>query len=66
MLTCSCVGRAPHIDQLVAYGVGARVPSLTRLKKAGAACLEFGGRTLAGARLMWLFEPKVLRRLGAG
>lgn len=58
-------GHAPHVDALIAHVLGAPAP-VTAIKKAGAACLELAPPTLAGprGRLVWLLEPRALRRLG--
>ncbi len=58
-----CAGHAPHLDEMIAHAVGVRA-SFTALKKAGAACLEFGSSAPARAALLWLIPPKVLRELG--
>lgn len=55
-----CAGHAPHLDLALAHAVGAP-RELTALKKAGAACLDVDER-----RLIWLVEPKQLRRLRNG
>ena len=60
------VGHAPQLDLALAYGVGASDAYLTRLKKAGAACVEWPGPRHEEGRLVWLMPPKVLRRLGGG
>lgn len=57
-------GHAPHLDALVAHALGAP-GHVTALKKAGAACLDLtptGGPSPRG-RLLWLLEPRALRRL---
>ena len=61
-----CVGHAPQLDLALAYGVGAPDAYLIRLKKAGAACVEWPGARHGEGRLVWLMPPKVLRRLGGG
>lgn len=56
-------GHAPHLDALLAHVLGA--PDLvTTLRKAGAACLELGPGPGPRGRLVWLLEPRALRRLG--
>lgn len=60
--TVVAVGHAPLLDELVAAALGAPCPSLTRLKKAGAACVVDPG--LASAQLAWHLPPRVLRTLG--
>ena len=58
-----CTGHAPHLDEMIAQAVGVRV-AFTGLKKAGAACLEFGSAAASRGVLLWLMPPKVLRQLG--
>ena len=56
-----CVGHAPNLDLVLAAAIGSEAP-VTALRKAGAAAIEIvRGR----GRLVWLLEPKALRRLGA-
>lgn len=58
-------GHAPHLDALLAHVLGAPA-HVTTLKKAGAACLDLTptpGPSPRG-RLLWLLEPRALRRLG--
>lgn len=55
-----CTGHAPNLDLLVAMAT-TRGETYTVLKKAGAACVEIAS---GGGRLVWLMEPKTLRRLG--
>ncbi len=64
---CGCeslllAGHAPNLDGVVAAALGWPRP-LTRLKKAGAACLEIEDG--APSRLAWLLPPKVLRRIAS-
>ncbi len=54
-------GHAPSLDRVVAAAVGAPRP-LTHLKKAGVACLELEP---GGGRLVWLHEPRALRRIAS-
>lgn len=67
-LDVDCVlaaGHAPHLDVLLAHVLGAPGP-VTALKKAGAACLELTTAPAGPApraRLLWLLEPRVLRRM---
>jgi phosphohistidine phosphatase len=56
------VGHAPHLDLLVAHLLDASEP-VTRLKKAGAAVLEWKF-TSDRAKLLAVYEPKALRALG--
>jgi phosphohistidine phosphatase len=57
-----CFGHVPHLDQFIAYVVGARAV-FTALKKAGIACLELESATAAKGTLVWLLPPKVLRSI---
>lgn len=61
--TLVCVGHAPHLDELIAASIGVRGGTITRLKKAGAACVEFDEGATVG-RLQWVATPRLLRRLG--
>lgn len=58
-----CFGHAPQLDQVIAHALGTR-GVVTELKKAGVACLEVESFTPPRARLLWMFPPKVLRKLG--
>ena len=60
-----CAGHAPHLDEALAFGLGLEDASFTRLKKAGAACLQWSG-TGGRGQLLWLMTPRALRRLGKG
>lgn len=62
--TVLACGHAPHLDELVAWLVGAPRP-VTRLKKAGLAVVELASMSRAGGELAALYTPKVLRRLGS-
>lgn len=55
-----CTGHAPNLDLLVATAT-TRGETFTALKKAGAACVEIAR---GGGRLVWVMEPRILRRLG--
>jgi phosphohistidine phosphatase SixA len=57
------VGHAPHIDLFLASLLGIERNILTAMKKAGAALLELDGPEALPARLVWLMEPRALRRL---
>jgi phosphohistidine phosphatase SixA len=57
------VGHAPHIDLFLAALLGVEGDVLTAMKKAGAALLELDGPEALPARLVWLMEPRALRRL---
>lgn len=56
-----CFGHAPHLDELVAAGVGAK-RSITSLKKAGVALLELKRISPPSGQLLWLVTPKLIRR----
>lgn len=58
------VGHAPSVDFIIARAVGATEP-FTDLKKAGAACLDFSTGVEGLARLVWVAEPGLLRKLRA-
>ena len=58
------VGHAPHLDLLLAELVGIRGSGGSRLKKAGAACIEFTPAMPGAASLEWMLPPRVLRELG--
>lgn len=57
------VGHLPHLDLLVATALGIRRP-VTSLKKAGAAAVEWSPGPAPSGTLLWLIEPRQLRRLG--
>ena len=59
-----CVGHAPSLDLFAAYLVGAAAP-VTRLKKAGCACLDAPELGPGRGALVALYPPDTLRRLGA-
>ena len=59
--TVFCFGHAPHLDELVAAGVGAKHP-VTSMKKAGVALLELKRISPPSGILVWLVTPKVVRR----
>lgn len=56
-----CFGHAPHVDGLIAAGVGVKHP-ITAMKKAGVALLELKRLSPPSAQLLWLVTPKLLRR----
>jgi phosphohistidine phosphatase len=58
-----CFGHAPHVDEFIAYAVGAGAP-FTVLKKAGVACLDRDAAASQRMMLQWLLTAKVLRSLG--
>ncbi|MDE2290842.1 MAG: phosphohistidine phosphatase SixA [Elusimicrobia bacterium] len=58
------VGHEPHLSRLAALLILGRGASVTGLKKAGAALIEFDGACRPGSgRLTAVLAPKVLRRL---
>jgi phosphohistidine phosphatase len=58
-----CFGHAPHLDDFIAYALGAPA-AVTILKKAGVACLDVDTFMPAAAHLRWLLTPKMLRDWG--
>jgi phosphohistidine phosphatase len=58
-----CFGHAPHLDDLVATGLGSK-NHLTALKKAGVALLELKRVSPPSGQLVWLAVPKLLRKAG--
>lgn len=60
-----CFGHAPHLDELIAFALGAK-KDLTQLKKAGAACLVLTRISPPAGSLAWLSTPKILRKRGKG
>ena len=56
-----CFGHAPHLDELIAAGVGVKHP-ITAMKKAGVALLELKRVSPPSGQLVWLVTPKLLRR----
>jgi phosphohistidine phosphatase len=61
--TIFCFGHAPHLDDLIAVGLGSKNP-VTALKKAGVALLELKRVSPPSGELVWLATPKLLRRAG--
>jgi phosphohistidine phosphatase len=60
------VGHNPHLSSLLSLLVGAPRQPFAWLKKAGAARIDLGLDGRPPGRLVWLLEPRVLRRLGSG
>lgn len=56
-----CFGHAPHVDNLIAAGVGVK-HRITSMKKAGVALLELKRISPPSGQLLWLVAPKILRR----
>lgn len=59
-----CVGHAPHLDLVLAQAVRAGDAGLEKMKKAGAAMVEFEDVGPGLGRLVWQFQPRALRALG--
>ena len=57
------VGHAPHMDEILARGIGILEGTVTSLKKAGAALLEFGPGVKSPGKLMWVLPAGTLRRI---
>jgi phosphohistidine phosphatase len=58
-----CVGHNPNLSGLLSLLAGVPRRPFTWLKKAGAARLDLGLDARPPGRLVWLLEPKALRRL---
>jgi len=58
-----CFGHAPHLDEFIAYAIGADT-AFTELRKAGVACLDIQSFSAPRATLVWLLSAKALRELG--
>ena len=56
-----CFGHAPHVDSLIAAGLGVKHP-VTTMKKSGVALLELKRLSPPSGQLVWLVTPKLLRR----
>ena len=62
-----CVGHAPQLDVFLADALCSREVVVTKLKKAGVACLELTrGPHREGCRLASLLPPRALRDLADG
>lgn len=59
-----CCGHAPNLDEVIAYALGSRSP-ITELKKAGVASLEIESFSPPKAKLLALYTPRVLRKIGS-
>jgi phosphohistidine phosphatase len=59
-----CCGHAPNLDEVIAYALGSRTP-ITELKKAGVASLEIESFAPPKAKLLALYTPRVLRKIGS-
>jgi phosphohistidine phosphatase len=57
-----CFGHAPNVDLVIASALGSRM-LVTSLKKSGVACLEMGSVNPPKGQLVWLLQPKMLRKL---
>ena len=58
-----CFGHAPNVDLVIASALGSRT-MITSLKKSGVACLEMDSVSPPKGHLLWLMQPKMLRKLG--
>ncbi len=58
-----CFGHGPNVDFLIASALESRT-AVTSLKKSGVACLEMTSLSPPKGQLLWLLQPKMLRRLG--
>jgi phosphohistidine phosphatase len=56
-------GHAPHLDELLNQLVGIGGTGGTRLRKAGAAAIEFTSTAPGSGSLEWMLPPRVLRLL---
>jgi phosphohistidine phosphatase len=56
-------GHAPHVDDLVATGIGSK-RHVSSLKKAGVALMELKRLVPPSGALLWLATPKLLRKVG--
>jgi len=58
-----CAGHSPQLDDAISH-----IPDcqsrITRLKKAAVACLELSSGSPPRGFLLWLYPPRMLRRLG--
>ncbi len=59
-----CVGHAPHIDLALVKSLGTRESCFSKLKPAGAACVEMDEVAPRRGKLVWLLEPRALRLAG--
>ena len=58
-----CFGHAPHLDELLAAGLGLK-KDVSQLKKAGVAALELSRISPPEGVLLWLAVPKLLKKAG--
>jgi phosphohistidine phosphatase len=56
-------GHAPHLDDLIATGIGTK-HHISSLKKAGVALVELKRLVPPSGELVWLATPKLLRKAG--
>lgn len=61
LATVFVFGHAPHLDDLIATGVGSK-HHISSLKKAGVALLELRRLAPPSGQLVWLATPKLLRK----
>ncbi|HVB33416.1 MAG TPA: histidine phosphatase family protein [Patescibacteria group bacterium] len=58
-----CFGHAPNLDVVIAASSG-RGQTFTQMKKSAVALLEIESFEPPRALLRWLYNPRILRRLG--
>ncbi|MGH9704710.1 MAG: SixA phosphatase family protein [Candidatus Acidiferrales bacterium] len=58
-----CFGHGPNVDLVIASAMGMRI-MITSLKKSGVACLELDSVSPPKGHLLWLLQPRMLRKLG--
>jgi phosphohistidine phosphatase len=58
-----CFGHAPHLDDLIAAGLGLN-RAISQLKKAGVALLELSRLSPPTGTLLWLLTPKIVKNAG--
>lgn len=58
-----CFGHAPNLDAIIAAASGSG-QVFTQLKKSGVALLEIESFQPPRVILQWLYNPRILRRLG--
>lgn len=59
-----CCGHAPNLDEVIAHALSSRAP-ITELKKAGVASLEIESFAPPKAKLLALYTPRALRKIGS-
>ena len=56
-------GHAPQLDEIIATALGLKI-HITSLKKAGVALIELKQISPPSGQLVWLAQPKLLRKVG--